>query len=81
MSSEVEASIDAHLEMVGRRANAAYQVIKAAAEEATAIERARIVAALRKWADSMDAPEWRDGWTQEIVAAKSFALQIEDGSL
>ena len=45
------------------------------------VQRARIVSALRKWADSMDAPEWRDGWTQEIVAAKSFALQIEDGSL
>lgn len=44
-------------------------------------ERKRIVEALRKWADGMDAPEWRNGWTQEIVAARSFALQIEEGTL
>lgn len=44
-------------------------------------ERVRIATALRKWADDMDAPEWRDGWTREIVAAKSFATQIESGTL
>ena len=88
MSSEVEASIDAHLEMVGRRASAAYQVIKAAAEEATAIERARIVAALRKWAACMRGTEGpldddglREAWKNEIDAADSFATQIESGAL
>lgn len=44
-------------------------------------ERTRIVEGLRKWAEAMDVPTWRDGWAQEINAAKTFARQIEDGSL
>ena len=44
-------------------------------------ERTRIIERLRNWAEAMDVPTWRDGWAQEINAAKTFAGQIEDGSL
>ena len=79
MSSEVEASIDAHLEMVGRRANAAYKVIKAAAEEATAIERARIVAALRVHAQQLDDAQESDPY--EVHGVIKVAQLLEDNVL
>ena len=79
MSSEVEASIDAHLEMVGRRASAAYQVIKAAAEEATAIERARIVAALRVHAQQLDDAQESDPY--EVHGVIKVAQLLEDNVL
>lgn len=51
-------------------------------------ERARIVAALRKWATSMRGEEGpldddglREAWKNEIDAAESFASQIESGAL
>jgi len=51
-------------------------------------ERARIVAALRKWAACMrgeegplDDDNLREAWKNEIAAADSFASQIESGAL
>jgi hypothetical protein len=43
--------------------------------------RAQVVTKLREWAAAMDHPNWRDGWMPEINAARTFAGQIESGSL
>ena len=43
--------------------------------------REQVVTKLREWADAMDHPNWREGWTAEINAARTFAGQIESGSL
>lgn len=64
-----------------RVSEAAFKALKVAMEESALAERARIVAALRKWADSMHVAPWDDGWTECIKAARTFANQIESGSL
>ena len=48
---------------------------------AYAAGRAQVATKLRKWADDMGTPEWREGWEAEINAARTFAGQIESGSL
>ena len=66
--------------LFGRAADVIH-LLSSSIDRGTKTERIRIVTSMRKWADDMDTPEWRDGWMPEIVAARTFAAQIEDGTL